>query len=224
MIRPVLKKFLDNYKDIAFFTFIGVEPRIREVGYNQNITFLPLMNLNKYTEYMETHAFDVGLAPLETNRFSSMKYFNKYIEYGKTGIAGLYSNMRPYTYVIDNGRNGFLINDDPEEWYEKMRFCVENIDEVRAVGLNAQRDLLVNFSLKSISERFQKHLAVVITDDPHNRIVWKRNLIIEASFSFADLFYKFCFLMKNRGIRETIKYARRKMLRDSRKKQLDERE
>lgn len=212
IINPILRRFLDEYHEKVHFTFIGVEPRINEIGYTQNFSYVPLMPLERYNEYMKKHAYDVGLAPLCNDRFSGMKYFNKYIEYGKSAIAGLYSDMKPYTYAVIDGENGYLLKNTAEAWYGKMKYCVEHIDEVRVIGLNAQKDLKENYAVDHIAENLKNQLDTVITGGRTESIKWKRSVITYRFFYCMDMLGKIVNQMRNRGFSETIKVVKRKVI------------
>lgn len=213
IIKPILKPFLDEYHESVHFTFIGVEPKISEVGYSDNFTFVPLMTLEKYTEYMKVHAFDVGLAPLTDDRFSSMKYFNKYIEYGKSAIAGIYSNLSPYTYVIQDGINGYLVNNTEQDWLNALRRSVENIDQIRRIGRNAQEDLRENFGLENIAEELKRHLDIILKNMEYTEIRWSKNKAVEKIFYMEDKLKKLIDQIHNRGIIETMKILHRRIVK-----------
>ena len=212
IIMPILKHFLDEYHEVVHFTFIGVEPKLSAVGYSDNFTFVPLMTLEKYTEFMRTHAFDVGFAPLGDDRFSSMKYFNKYIEYGKFAIAGLYSNVAPYTYVVRDGVNGCLVNNTEQEWLKALKIAVKNIDKIRNIGRNSQEDLRENFSLENIVEELRGHFDIVLKDGGYTEIEWSRNKVLEKIFYMEDNMGKLINQIYNHGIIETVKILYRRIV------------
>ena len=205
VIKPCLKELLYEFHDRIHFTFIGVRPRLEDIGYPENFTYLPLMDLDKYAEYMRTHSFDIGLAPLKNDRFSNMKYFNKYIEYSKSAIAGIYSNIMPYTYAVSNDENGFLIDNNPVEWRAVMKECIENIDKVRECGLRAQDDLRSNFSLDQISRELEEKLNEVICDNEVTNVHWSKKRSIELMFMVLDKIGKLDNQIRSRGVTETTR-------------------
>ncbi len=211
VINPVLKKLLDEYHDIIHFTFIGVEPKVKSIGYSDSFEFIPLMPLEQYNEYMRMHTFDVGLAPLNDDRFSRMKYFNKYIEYGKLAIAGVYSNMEPYTYAVRNGENGFLVNNTGQDWYRILKYCIENIEDVRRIGISAQEDLKANYAVDLIADDLRKKLDEVIRLDVQKKIYWKKNRILESAFYYEDKIGKLVRQVRTRGLIETVKFMCQKL-------------
>jgi glycosyltransferase involved in cell wall biosynthesis len=66
-------------------------------------------------------ALDVGLAPLPDTPFHRLKYFNKYLEYGSLGVAGIYSNVPPSADAVQDGVTGLLCANEPAAWLAALR-------------------------------------------------------------------------------------------------------
>lgn len=113
------------------------------------------MPLGEYRKKMIESEFDIGLAPLYDDSFSKCKYFNKFIEYTITGVVGIYSNVEPYVEVITDSVNGFLANNNPDDWYNKI---VDALDKKRLGKMhhNAKEYILTNFSIENIVNRLKK--------------------------------------------------------------------
>ena len=204
-IKPILKEFLDIYSTRVHFTFIGVKPDLKDVGYRECFTYEELMSLSEYNQYMRRNQFDVGVAPLDNNRFSNRKYFNKYIEYSKVGIMGIYSNCEPFTYIVMHKQNGLLVKNKPEAWLETMRYVVENKPFVEECAERAQKYLKEHFSTEKVAsvflnqipefENFKNDLCVIL---PVRKIQYQYFLI-------ADKLKKLIFQLKTRGIKGVVK-------------------
>ena len=205
IVKPALKQIMNEYHDRIHFTFIGVEPRIEDIGFLDNFTFIPMMSLQDYANYMKENAFDVGVAPLINSRFSRMKYFNKYIEYSKFGIAGIYSNVEPYIYAIHNKENGYLIDNKINDWIKCLKYCIDNIDDVRKIGENAQNDLRKNYSFKEIVDELQNNFNSIEDNNECLAIRWDKNIIVSWWFGAYDMFWKIFNHIMYRGINETFK-------------------
>lgn len=205
IVKPAMRQLIEEYETGIHFTFVGVEPRVEDIGNTNCFSFIPLMPLSQYTEYMRSHHFDIGLAPLEDNRFSNMKYFNKYIEYSKSAIIGIYSNVKPYTYAVRDGENGYLVSNDDVSWYERLKYCLDNITESREIGKRAQEDLKDNYSLGAITLDLENNLSAVITDKSVKEIRWSQHSLREKLFYFEDKMGKLLQHTRNRGIKETIR-------------------
>ena len=54
------------------------------------------------------------------------KYFNKYIEYGRFGIIGIYSDVLPYSGKIIDGVNGILVKNTREAWFSALDKLIQD--------------------------------------------------------------------------------------------------
>ena len=108
------------------FAFVSVHPELNDRKNGIKCDYFPGMPLLEYRKFMKDNNFDIGLAPLEIDKFSKCKYFNKYIEYTTQGVVGIYSDTEPYTYVVKDGINGFLAHNTPESWYEKLKEAIQD--------------------------------------------------------------------------------------------------
>lgn len=66
-------------------------------------------------------ALDVGLAPLPDTPFHRNKYFNKYLEYGSLGVAGVYSNVPPSADAVRDEITGLLCANEPGAWLAALQ-------------------------------------------------------------------------------------------------------
>ena len=151
LIAPIVKKIFDRYGEKVSLTIIG--PQIKDADSKFGITNKAPMPMDEYQYYMKTHHFDIGLAPLLDTELCRSKYFNKYFEYTKNNIFGIYANQLPYTNVITDGKNGLLASETSESWYFNICKAIDN-SELRQKGvIAAQQHITLNFSPESISSR-----------------------------------------------------------------------
>lgn len=146
-ILPFFDKLIRNYGEIVDITFIGVTPHVVQ---SDSIHFVENMPYHEYLSFMMNNDFDIGIAPLDDNHFCARKYFAKYIEYGKYGICGLYSNVKPYTYAVKNGYNGVLVGNSTTDWEKEIIRILNNPKLITQISINAQNDLKENYSLATI--------------------------------------------------------------------------
>ena len=123
-----LRMIINKYGKNIDIEFMGAKPDIvDEFG----LTYIPYkQTYDEYTEIIKERNWDIGLAPMPESAFHECKYFNKYVEYASFGIAGIYSNVKPYTFGIKNNFNGLLVNNDTNSWYKAMERLIED-DELR---------------------------------------------------------------------------------------------
>jgi len=99
--------------------FCGAVPELaRELGAECH-AFEP--DFTAWRRAARARALDVGLAPLPDTPFHRNKYFNKYLEYGSLGVAGIYSNVPPSADAVRDGGTGLLCANDPGAWLAALR-------------------------------------------------------------------------------------------------------
>lgn len=142
---------LDKYKNKIKFEFFGAKPKILGKYKMRHIPYKS--EFEEYKYIMNLLNWDIGLAPLEKSSFTSCKYFNKFLEYGSEGMAGIYSNVEPYTFVVHHGENGILADNTIESWVRALSYLIENPDLRSNIQKNAFTKLKNEFNIEKISEK-----------------------------------------------------------------------
>ena len=132
---PALRRINKNIE----FTFIGVHPKILQesLPVNVRVNYVNGMPFLEYRKFMDSHDFDVGLAPLESDEFSKCKYINKFIEYSIFQIPCIFSNTEPYTSVVRDGENGYLVDNTIEAWERAICSVINDRIQREQCGINA---------------------------------------------------------------------------------------
>lgn len=161
LVSPVLNKLHDRYGDGIVLTVIGPDVSIGDSGLA--CEKVPSMPMEQYRDYMKTHPFDIGLAPLLDSELGRSKYFNKYLEYSTQGICGVYSDVLPYASIIQDGENGFLAENDPEVWYQAICRAVDNAELRKKCVETAQQRILRDHSLERVADSLRKGIPFFCT-------------------------------------------------------------
>lgn len=156
-ILPIMPQLCSSYGERISLTFMGVRPDLSDYEQQMEIHYIPGMPLDVYRQKIREGNYEIGLSPLTSDEFTKCKYFNKFIEYTMAGIVGIYSNTEPYTYVVKNGENGFLVGDDPQEWLECLRCVIDDAMLRNRCICAAQRLLLTEFSPQRQEEKLEQH-------------------------------------------------------------------
>lgn len=243
-IRPIMPRLFDKYGDKIAFFFVGIHPNfsaseLPDIAKNK-VHLVKAMPYDEYVQYMRRERFDIGLSPLEINKFTECKYFNKFLEYGKDGICGLYSDCMPYQLVVKNRENGYLVGSTSQHWYEAISYCIEHPDERIACMKNAQKYIRENHAPDHIYEEMAQNFPELITYNSrdikdvkfnekkdHHKI--NRNLrtgkknahkgirinrlskLKNIKFLAAQSLYMTCWSLKKYGLNETVFKIRRKI-------------
>ncbi len=215
-IRPILPKLCERYSSKISLTLMALKPEISEYEGKLDIICVDHMHFKEFREYLSQQNFDIGLAPLDGKGFSKYKYFNKFIEHSIAGIAGIYSNCEPYTFIIKNMMNGILTENSSEEWFEALEQLIEDDQLRHRIVNNAQKELIDNFSSEKIIQGLIKDIPELI-----NYSAPKMNFSIEMIwiqwtyiiFRIGEYLYFAVWHLKDEGIFKFITRAVRYMKR-----------
>lgn len=204
-IKPILKKLDEKYGDMISFTFMGVHPKLETNYYHFPIKYIEPLPLHDYRKKIESEKFDIGLAPLNTDNFSKYKYFNKFIEYAMFGIVGVFTNTEPYTFVVNDGENGFLVNNNPNEWFDVLCKVIDDPNRLKTCRENAYKTLYERFEAKTIIVDLLNNVpelnakkTVNIKTTIHIRFYIYRCIYFISRF--GDWIYKSVFYLKSGGL------------------------
>ena len=199
---PALEKIAREKTRNFSITFISVHPDCTGLEKLVQVNYVKGMPLLEYRRYMEEQKFDIGLAPLEDSNFTRCKYFNKYLEYTLSGVTGVYSNVEPYTYVVKDGENGFLADNNDKSWEQKLARAISEPDTRIACAKNAQDHVRQNFTEQEIMDRLFTDVPEFkgydrsFTDCNINRF-WKLHYKLLRCVEYV---YKTGFYMRNEGL------------------------
>lgn len=166
-IRPIMGTLYDRYGERLEFYFIGVNPHFANEKYRKHVHCIPGMPFDRYTEYMKATRFDIGLAPLESNHFTARKYFNKYIEYAKDGICGIYSDCMPYRLVVKDCENGYMAENDPADWLRAISRAIDSHEERFKCIENSQTYLRKYHNSEKICDKLAENIPELLNYENH---------------------------------------------------------
>ena len=88
----------------------------------------------KFPEYLSEA--DIMVTPLIDNLYNRCKSDIHFIEIGSAGKPGVYSDTRPYSDTIENGKTGFLAQ-SAEDWYTSIKSLIDSKELRQTMGDNA---------------------------------------------------------------------------------------
>ena len=121
ILGQALLQVKEKYGDRVSFGFIGALP-----SFARQLDATCVAYLDSYDEYRERlngMKWDIGLAPMPDTPFHNCKHYNKFCEYAAAGIAGIYSDCPPYTFIPNREAVGRFCRNDSREWFEQI--CAE---------------------------------------------------------------------------------------------------
>lgn len=214
-VLPALTHVAKKTSKKLSITFVSVHPKCKKIGNLVDVNYVQGMPLEDYRKYMEIQKFDIGVSPLEETEFSKCKYFNKYLEYTLSGVIGIYSNVEPYTYVVEDGVNGFLADNTVDGWEKKLMYAIENCELRILCAKKAQKHVRECFNENYLMSKMVENIPEIQTviknqRDCHGFSKWRMiyRLLRVLEFSYKALFY-----MKSEGVcsvkRKTISRMKR---------------
>lgn len=198
-IKPILDKLYLKYGNSIEFYCVGFIPCLNGLVCQNYIKIVPTMCLQKYKEYMFCHEFDIGIAPLEDTYFNQRKYFNKYIEYTRYGICGIYSKVMPYVGVIRDNVNGLLVDNSADAWFEKICYAIDNSKIRDSMLVSARNHLFTHHNRNYVFCKLECDIPELITLTKENNIIQQSCVIKKYFFRIKLLFLNYYF-----GIKETF--------------------
>ena len=165
---------------------MGAKPDIVD---KYNLTYIPYTDsYEKYTQVIKQRNWDIGLAPIPDTEFHSCKYFNKYVEYASFGIVGIYSNLEPYTFGIQDGLNGVLADNDTESWFNALEKLINDKKTLNKISNNCLKEARDIYSLSTLSEDYFNRITDGYNPEETREIpgMWKERI----SFLFHKIIDK----------------------------------
>ena len=140
---------------------------------------------------------DINLAPLEKSIFNEAKSENKWTEAALCKVVTVASDFGAFKTKIKNNETGLLCK-SKDDWYEKLKFLIDNPDEKDRIANNAYKYVLKNcvatytgLDLKKfITSKLVKNFAFVL---PTTNISGGVNVVI-----------KHCNILRNFGFDVSI--------------------
>jgi nitrogen regulatory protein PII-like uncharacterized protein len=214
-IKPILPKLFEIYERRLEIYLVGLHPEIDVGEFNSQIFYVESMPMEKYDKYMRANHFDIGLAPLVTNHFTERKYFNKYIEYTKFGICGIYSDVMPYRLVVKDGWNGYLSENTPEDWLKSIRRVIDDGKAIENIINTAQEHLLTEHNEKSIFNKLATDIPELINYKASKiKAKWPTYMYFlklrHALFRICEMIYLTVYSLSHFGFSKTIEKIKRK--------------
>lgn len=161
LLAMPLRRLCERYRDRVELVFCGARPAIaRELGAEQHDF---VTDIGAWRAKARGFGVDIGLAPLEDSPFHRCKYWNKYLEYGSLGIAGIYSAVPPLSDAVSDGRTGLLRRNDPDEWLGAMQALVEDAPLREALAAAGRADVEARFSEAALLPSWRRSLAPLLS-------------------------------------------------------------
>ena len=218
-LRTIFPKLCAKYADKIELYFMAVKPNMDEYEGKLKYYYVPHMSYEAFLTYMREQHFDIGLAPLDDRGFSKYKYFNKYVEYTRAGIAGIYTDCALYRQVIQSDYNGILCDNSAESWIMAIEKLVDNPDIRIRIAENAQKYASENFGQEEVTRKFLQNFPEMASyKAPEKNVSQFKFGIIRIHYYFFTVggwMYTIWSCIRNGNIKSLIPRFRSKILKRS---------
>jgi glycosyltransferase involved in cell wall biosynthesis len=118
-LAPVIAEVQQRCPNTVF-EVIGGERVARIFKGIPRIVVLPTMAWPDYLKHTQTVHQDIGLAPLGDTLFNRGRGPIKFFDYARAGAVGVYSAGPAFSDFVSNGADGFVLENDPSLWVERI--------------------------------------------------------------------------------------------------------
>lgn len=146
MLKDVYAALADKYKEAEF----------RIIGGHIDDFRLPSLACREWSlgsEVEDLQEFDIGVMPLFDDEMARGKCALKIIEYMAVGIPVVASQSGMNMDIVENGKDGFLVN-NKMEWIERLSILIEDKDLRERMGRAGREKVERLYSVKSNEEKF----------------------------------------------------------------------
>lgn len=147
-IAPACIQMKKKYGDQVRFKVIGVTEKRGYFEWAEfvDVPYLPHKSYPAFVSWLfQTVSADVGLAPLAHNHFNECKSAIKFFDYAALGIPVIASDVGEYSECIVDGDDGYVVENQPEAWFEKMEEMFLDRQATTRIGEQANRHFAKEF-------------------------------------------------------------------------------
>jgi glycosyltransferase involved in cell wall biosynthesis len=182
LVKKAYKKIKQEYGDKVILEVVGGFP----YGMKTFGRVVPIEGIDSdsddYPNFVswirKENRWDFGIIPLALTDFNRKKSYIKFLDYSALGLAAICSDIEPYREVVEEGRNGILVPNETEAWYEAIKRLIEDPDLRATLAANAFDDLLQKHLLKANAEKHLRLYQEIFRDSRRSGNL-SRNEILE---------------------------------------------
>ena len=91
------------------------------------------------TFYLDTvvRKVDIVLNPIFNSNFNNFRSPTKFFDIARLEAVGIYSNLKPFSEFIHDNHDGILLDNNVDDWTEKISYLLDNSDVRERLLVNA---------------------------------------------------------------------------------------
>lgn len=144
-LSPVIKK-LNQKHQFIFMVIADISPDF-------DLPNFKFVKWKKESEIEDLLKLNIGLMPLEDDKWAKGKCGFKALQYMALGIPALVSPVGVNTRIVDDGINGFICKTQ-EEWYNALDRLLSDPDLLKEMGKKTRDKIEKYYSVNSNKDNF----------------------------------------------------------------------
>lgn len=133
----------------------------------------------------ESYRWDFALAPFAEDRSREPLSSYAYLYYSALGIAAIYSDVAPYSAMIENQVNGYLVENDSESWCDAILSAANNCVQVQAIAEKSRKELLEGHTVSTAHRSFNA-LFLKEQKEEYNSVTYDDSTIEKSKLKTAQ--------------------------------------
>jgi glycosyltransferase involved in cell wall biosynthesis len=144
-VIPVLKQ-LEKEREFDFYVISNKRPEFE-------LRSLKFIKWKEATEIEDLSKFNIGIMPLEADRWSEGKCGFKIIQYLALGIPAVASPVGVNTKIIDDNQNGYLCQNENER-YKSISLLLDDKYLRKEMGMAGREKIIRGYSIQANADLF----------------------------------------------------------------------
>jgi len=147
---PALIKICSEFKNVMLMMVGCTTQAILESMIQHNPEQLILVEavpIFGYPQLLSSLRADIGICPIESNRFNFSKSNLKFLEFSANNLACVCSNVENYAKTVKHGDTGLLADNTTDSWYSNLKELILDEDKRKEMGLRAHAFVRENYNI-----------------------------------------------------------------------------
>ena len=199
IIKPAIVKLARKHAGRIVFKFWGYLPKDLEGIPGVQLVRGSQPDLRLHARDLVNCRIDLALAPLLDHPFNHAKSDLKWLEYSICQIPGIYSTISPYTASVTHGKTGWLLDNDPNAWYEAIERFMTDDNLRRSIATQAYDEVRRTRCVDTGSEKWDALYRAFVAGGPRPRQIAEESLESKAHRAAAHIMLFQSEVFSNKG-------------------------
>jgi glycosyltransferase involved in cell wall biosynthesis len=141
-LMPVLLQISKQFGEKVCFKIIS------QTNYKNPQLNVESVNWTEKSEVDELNTFDIGIMPLPDDEWAKGKCGLKGLSYMACSVATIMSNVGVNANIIENGTNGFLVNNETD-WLNYLTLLITDAELRQKIGNQGRKTVIEKYSVEA---------------------------------------------------------------------------